>query len=80
MTKIKLSSKREKAGSFLRKTFLTLIAILMAIPAFAQNIDVSGTVVDKDGEPLIGATVIISGSSSLFIIWLLRRNLIKRGK
>ena len=63
MTKIKLSSKREKAGSFLRKTFLTLIAILMAIPAFAQNIDVSGTVVDKDGEPLIGATVIISGSS-----------------
>ena len=63
MTKIKLSSKREKAGAFLRKTFLTLIAILMAIPAFAQNIDVSGTVVDKDGEPLIGATVIISGSS-----------------
>ncbi|MDE6058018.1 MAG: carboxypeptidase-like regulatory domain-containing protein, partial [Muribaculaceae bacterium] len=63
MTKFKLTSKREKAGAFLRKTFLTLVAILMAIPAFAQNIDVSGTVVDKDGEPLIGATVMIVGSS-----------------
>ena len=63
MTKFKLTSKREKAGAFLRKTFLTLVAILMAIPAFAQNIDVSGTVVDKDGEPLIGATVMLAGTS-----------------
>ena len=63
MTKIKLTSKREKAGTFLRKTFLTLVAMLLAIPAFAQNIDVSGTVVDKDGEPLIGATVMLAGTS-----------------
>ena len=63
MTKIKLTSKREKAGAFLRKTFLTLVAMLLAIPAFAQNIDVSGTVVDKDGEPLIGATVMLAGTS-----------------
>ena len=63
MTKIKLTSKREKAGAFLRKTFLTLVAMLLAIPAFAQNIDVSGTVVDKNGEPLIGATVMLAGTS-----------------
>ncbi len=61
---LKLTSKREKGGVFLRKTFLTLIAMLMAIPAFAQNIDVSGVVTDVEGEPLIGATVMIAGSSN----------------
>ncbi|MDE7346368.1 MAG: TonB-dependent receptor [Muribaculaceae bacterium] len=64
MTKIKLTSKREKGGSFLRKTFLTLIAMLLAIPAFAQNIDVSGTVLDDQGEPLIGVTVMVEGTSN----------------
>ena len=64
MTKIKLTSKREKGGTFLRKTFLTLIAMLLAIPAFAQNIDVSGTVLDDQGEPLIGVTVMVEGTSN----------------
>ena len=64
MTKIKLTSKREKVGIFLRKTFLTLIAMLLAIPAFAQNIDVSGTVLDDQGEPLIGVTVMVEGTSN----------------
>ena len=63
---IKLTSKREKAGHFsiLRKLFLTLIAIFLAIPAFAQNIDVSGMVVDETGEPLIGVTVMVAGTSN----------------
>ena len=62
----KLTSKREKAGAFspLRKVYLTLIAILLAIPAFAQNIDVSGTVLDDQGEPLIGVTVMVEGTSN----------------
>lgn len=62
----KLTSKREKAGSFsmLRKVFLTLIAIAMAIPAFAQTVDVTGTVVDETGEPLIGVTVMVQGTSN----------------
>ena len=64
MTKIKLTSKREKGGTFLRKTFLTLIAMLLAIPAFAQSVDVSGTVLDDQGEPLIGVTVMVDGSSN----------------
>ncbi len=58
---LKLTSKREKGGSFLRKTFLTLVAMLMAIPAFAQTVDVSGTVIDDQGEPLIGVTVMVEG-------------------
>ncbi|MDE5880086.1 MAG: TonB-dependent receptor, partial [Muribaculaceae bacterium] len=58
------TSKREKGGTFLRKTFLTLIAMLLAIPAFAQSIDVSGTVLDDQGEPLIGVTVMVDGTSN----------------
>ncbi|MDE6648857.1 MAG: TonB-dependent receptor [Muribaculaceae bacterium] len=66
MTKIKLTSKREKAGplSMLRKAFLALVALMMATPAFAQNIDVSGTVLDDQGEPLIGVTVMVQGTSN----------------
>lgn len=64
MTKLKLTSKREKAGGFLRKTFIALVALMLAIPAFAQNVDVSGTVVDDQGEPLIGVTVMVAGTSN----------------
>ncbi|MDE7421888.1 MAG: TonB-dependent receptor [Muribaculaceae bacterium] len=64
MTKIKLTLKREKGGSFIMKTFATLIAIMMAIPAFAQTVDVSGTVLDDQGEPLIGVTVMVEGTSN----------------
>ncbi len=63
---IKLTSKRQKSGHFsiLRKLSLTLIALFMAIPVFAQTVDVSGTVVDETGEPLIGVTVMVVGTSN----------------
>ncbi|MDE5870634.1 MAG: SusC/RagA family TonB-linked outer membrane protein, partial [Muribaculaceae bacterium] len=38
--------------------------MLLAVPAFAQSIDVSGTVLDDQGEPLIGVTVMVDGSSN----------------
>lgn len=38
--------------------------MLLAIPAFAQNVDVSGTVLDDQGEPLIGVTVMVEGTSN----------------
>lgn len=62
MTNSKLTSKREKSG--LRKAFLTLIALFVAIPLFAQNIDVTGTVIDPSGEPLIGVTVMVVGTTN----------------
>lgn len=62
MTYSKLTSKREQSG--LRKALLTLIALFVAIPLFAQNIDVTGTVVDETGEPLIGVTVMVQGTSN----------------
>lgn len=42
---------------------LTMLALLMCQWLFAQEITVSGTVTGNDGEPLIGATVLIQGTS-----------------
>lgn len=35
--------------------------VLAAAPAFAQNTDIKGTVVDENGEPIIGASVRVEG-------------------
>lgn len=65
MIYFKPTSKREKGKtSLIGRAFLTLVALLMAIPAFAQNVDVTGTVLDTNGEPLIGVTVMVSGTSN----------------
>ncbi|MDE6017894.1 MAG: TonB-dependent receptor [Muribaculaceae bacterium] len=64
MTKIKLTSKREKGQSLLKKSFMTLVALLLAIPAFAQTVNLSGQVTDESGEPLIGATVMIQNTNN----------------
>ncbi|MDE6430706.1 MAG: SusC/RagA family TonB-linked outer membrane protein, partial [Duncaniella sp.] len=39
------------------------MALCAAFPAFAQTITVKGTVVDKEGEPLIGASVVVQGET-----------------
>ena len=36
----------------------------MATLAYAQDITVNGTVVDDTGEPVIGATVMVEGTSN----------------
>lgn len=47
-----------------RRTLMTfLVALLAAIPAFAQTTAVQGTVVDEKGEPIIGANVIAKGTA-----------------
>ena len=40
-----------------------LIALLAAIPAFAQTVTVQGTVTDEQGEPIIGANVLAKGTA-----------------
>ena len=42
----------------LRHLLPTLILMLVAQSAFAQSTQVTGTVLDETGEPLIGASVI----------------------
>ena len=54
------NEKRQKRISVL----LTLFFALMATFAFAQNRTVTGTVVDNTGEAIIGASVVIDGTTS----------------
>ena len=47
-----------------RKTLLVaLLSLCMSLPAFAQKITVQGTVVDETGEALIGASVLVKGTT-----------------
>lgn len=41
-----------------------LLILLLSVSAFAQNITVSGTVLDVNKEPIIGATVLVKGTSN----------------
>lgn len=48
----------------MKKLTLFLIAVMTWLGAYAQDVNVSGTVVSAtDGEPLIGASVMVKGSS-----------------
>lgn len=48
-----------------RKAWVTMIMVMIAaFPALAQKITVSGTVTDEFGEPLIGASVLVQGTST----------------
>ena len=41
-----------------------LVMFFLAMPAMAQNQSVSGTVVDNNGEPIIGASVQVKGTAN----------------
>lgn len=45
------------------KTLLLTLACLLSATAFAQNVTVSGTVKDASGEPIIGASVMVKGTT-----------------
>lgn len=48
-----------------RKTMLVmLLSLCMSLPALAQKITVQGTVYDETGETLIGASVLVKGTTS----------------
>ena len=48
----------------MKKFILTMLCIFAAIvPSWAQQRKVNGVVVDTEGEPLIGATVMVKGTS-----------------
>ena len=43
---------------------MTLVALsICTVTAFAQNVDVTGKVTDNNGDPVIGANVIIKGTT-----------------
>ena len=47
------------------KLFLSAFLVLISAAASAQNIRVSGIVTDQDGNPLIGATVMLQGNTAV---------------
>ena len=46
------------------KGWLTLVLCAFSFTMFAQNLTIKGTVIDKDGVPLIGVTVLVQGTSN----------------
>ncbi|MDE5749708.1 MAG: SusC/RagA family TonB-linked outer membrane protein, partial [Duncaniella sp.] len=46
------------------KTMLLLMVLCVGLPAYAQNITVSGVVEDNNGDPMIGATVMVAGTQN----------------
>ena len=48
----------------LRFAVMTLVAMTLSLGAWAQNISVSGTVTDVNGGPIIGAYVLVQGTSN----------------
>ena len=53
-----------KSYLFLKKLLLTAAASLLTVSMFAQNVTVSGTVTDEGGFPVIGASVMIPGTTT----------------
>jgi len=51
------------------KIFLTAVAVFtVSLTAAAQNIAVTGTVKDAAGEPIVGANVVLQGSSTNYAL------------
>ena len=53
-----------RSDQFLKKLLFAAAASLLTVSMFAQNIQVSGTVTDEGGFPVIGASVMIPGTTT----------------
>ncbi len=62
MRKIFTCFKRPGIG--LARLFIVVLMNFWIVPLFGQNIPVSGMVKETDGEPLLGATVVIKGTTT----------------
>lgn len=62
-----MKNNRKQRGAynevFFRMVFL-LVFLMTIVTGFAQNKTVSGIVVDKAGEAVIGASVLVKGTSN----------------
>lgn len=52
----------------IRIFFTAMVLTLVSVAAMAQNITVKGTVKDQDGEPIIGANVVLQGSTRVYAL------------
>ena len=66
----KNSSLLGRLDKFQRLFFVALLSVL-AVGAFAQSKTVSGTVLDKTGESVIGASVVVKGTTMVQLLTLM---------
>ena len=51
---------------YLRRISSVLVLLLVScLTAFAQGIQIKGTIVDEQGETIIGASVVVKGNASV---------------
>lgn len=55
--------KKESASRLSLRAVLAVLMMFFAVTLSAQNISVKGSVVDQSGEPIVGASVKVLGSS-----------------
>ena len=46
------------------KSFLTFLVLFLSLSVFSQAAIVKGTVVDETGMPLLGATIVVEGTTN----------------
>ena len=57
-----MNTHKSIVNTLSKRGYLTLLALLIAITSFAQEITVNGTVLDETDTPLIGATIQIKNT------------------
>ncbi len=62
--KLSVMKKQKKTSRPYLRVVLALLMMFMAVQLSAQNVTVKGTVIDSNGEPVIGATVVQKGTSN----------------
>lgn len=69
-----MKNNRKQRGAYnevsFRMVFL-LVFLMTTVTGFAQNKTVSGIVVDKAGEAVIGASVLVKGTSMVLLLILM---------
>ena len=60
--------KNRNENGLLRRALWTMLFMLFSVGIYAQDITVKGSVVDQNGEPIIGATVKVVGSTSVGVV------------
>lgn len=55
--------KRKQFFSFKLRGLFTLFVLFLSLPIFAQSINITGNVKDETGESVIGATVLVKGTT-----------------
>ena len=54
--------KEKNATGLLRRALWTMLFMLFSVGVYAQDVTVKGSVVDQNGEPVIGASVKAAGA------------------